>query len=51
MYERARWDNAAKSWVDEQVHVLDNVTLYDRERCRTSNRVGKTAKIAVFRRR
>src|ERR1700738_5074142 len=32
MYENAWWDNAAKSWVDENFHVLDNVTLYDRER-------------------
>ena len=41
MYENAWWDNAAKSWVDEQFHVLDNVTLYDRERWRTSARNGK----------
>ena len=34
MYENAWWDNAAKSWVDENFHVLDNVTLYDRERQR-----------------
>ena len=33
-YENAWWDNAAKSWVDENFHVLDNVTLYDRERRR-----------------
>lgn len=32
MYENAWWDNAAKSWVDENFHILDNVTLYDRER-------------------
>ena len=32
MYENAWWDNNAKSWVDENFHVLDNVTLYDRER-------------------
>jgi hypothetical protein len=44
MYENAWWDNAAKSWVDEQFHVLDNVTLYDRERWRTSARHGKTGK-------
>lgn len=31
-YENAWWDNAAKSWVDENFHVLDNVTIYDRER-------------------
>jgi hypothetical protein len=44
MYENAWWDNQAKSWVDEQFHVLDNVTLYDRERWRTWARSGKSAK-------
>jgi len=44
MYENAWWDNLAKSWVDEQFHVLDNVTLYDRERWRTSARSGKAGK-------
>ena len=44
MYENAWWDNQARSWVDEQFHVLDNVTLYDRERWRTSARSGKAAK-------
>jgi hypothetical protein len=43
MYENAWWDNVAKSWVDEQFHVLDNVTLYDRER-RRSARSAKTEK-------
>ena len=44
MYENAWWDNAAKSWVDENFHVLDNVTLYDRERWRTVGPVGKAGK-------
>lgn len=44
MYENAWWDNRAKSWVDEQFHVLDNVTLYDRERWRVSARSGKSGK-------
>ena len=44
MYENAWWDNQARSWVDEQFHVLDNVTLYDRERWRTSGRGSKTGK-------
>jgi hypothetical protein len=44
MYENAWWDNKAKSWVDEQFHVLDNVTLYDRERWRPSGRAGKAGK-------
>ncbi len=42
MYENAWWDNAAKSWVDENFHVLDNVTLYDRERRRSSTRTSKS---------
>jgi hypothetical protein len=44
MYENAWWDNQAKSWVDEQFHVLDNVTLYDRERWRTVARTGKSSR-------
>jgi hypothetical protein len=42
MYENAWWDNTAKSWVDENFHVLDNVTLYDRERRKRAG--GKAAK-------
>ena len=44
MYEKAWWDNAAKSWVDEQFHVLDNVTLYDRERWRNSSKLARTSR-------
>jgi hypothetical protein len=44
MYENAWWDNAAKSWVDENFHVLDNVTLYDRERRRPATRSGRSGK-------
>jgi hypothetical protein len=44
MYENAWWDNAAKSWVDENFHVLDNVTLYDRERRRPAGRSGRSGK-------
>jgi len=48
MYENAWWDNAAKSWVDENFHVLDNVTLYDRERRRlpAKSRGGKGERVA-----
>jgi hypothetical protein len=45
MYENAWWDNTAKSWVDENFHVLDNVTLYDRERRKRSG--GKPGKPGV----
>ncbi len=48
MYENAWWDNGAKSWVDENFHVLDNVTLYDRERrgraARSSTTSGRPTK-------
>jgi len=52
MYENAWWDNTAKSWVDENFHVLDNVTLYDRERRkRAGGKPGKpTTKPATGRR-
>ena len=44
MYENAWWDNTEKSWVDENFHVLDNVTLYDRERRKRANaKAGKAA--------
>ncbi len=51
MYENAWWDNTEKSWVDENFHVLDNVTLYDRERRKRAVKNGKAAaKPAVGRR-
>ena len=43
MYENAWWDNTEKSWVDENFHVLDNVTLYDRERRKRAVKNGKIA--------
>ena len=43
MYENAWWDNTEKSWVDENFHVLDNVTLYDRERRKRAGKPGKAA--------
>lgn len=44
MYENAWWDNTAKSWVDETFHILDNVTLYDRERRRLPTKAGAAKK-------
>ena len=41
MYENAWWDNSAKSWVDENFHILENVSLYDRERRRRAGKNGK----------
>jgi hypothetical protein len=52
MYENAWWDNTAKSWVDENFHVLDNVTLYDKERRKRAGAKGgkANAKAATGRR-
>lgn len=44
MYENAWWDNTAKSWVDETFHILDNVTLYDRERRKLANKTSTQGK-------
>ena len=41
MYENAWWDNSAKSWVDENFHILENVSLYDRERRRRAGKAGR----------
>lgn len=30
-YDKAWWDKAAQSWVNESFHLLEKVTLYDRE--------------------
>ncbi len=43
VYENAWWDNAAKSWVDESFHILENVSLYDRERRRQAGKSGKSS--------
>lgn len=31
-YEKAWWDKAAQSWVDENFHLLEQISLYDRGR-------------------
>lgn len=31
-YDKAWWDKDAQSWVDEDFHILEKVTLYDQER-------------------
>jgi hypothetical protein len=30
-YEKAWWDNRRKSWVDEGFHILERISLYERE--------------------
>lgn len=34
-YEKAWYDNARKSWVDEKFHIIDSVSLYDWEEQRS----------------
>jgi hypothetical protein len=31
-YEKAWWDNQDKAWVDESFHILERLTLFDRDR-------------------
>ena len=31
-YDKAWWDKEEQSWVDENFHILEQVTLYDQER-------------------
>jgi hypothetical protein len=31
-YENAWWDKGAQSWVDENFHILEQVSIYDRQR-------------------
>ena len=33
-YKNAWWSKKDKCWVDEKFHILDNVTLYDKEKAR-----------------
>ncbi|HAB15659.1 MAG TPA: replication initiator protein A [Verrucomicrobiota bacterium] len=40
-YQNAWWDRKNECWVDEKFHLLDNVTLVDRER-RAAQRAGQT---------
>lgn len=35
-YKNAWWSKEEQCWVDEKFHILDNVTLYDREKGRSS---------------
>jgi hypothetical protein len=37
-YEKAWWDKIAKSWVNEGFHMLDNLSLYDKETLRSMRR-------------
>jgi hypothetical protein len=42
-YDKAWWDKKEKSWVSESFHILDNVTLYDRERYARRKKAGGLA--------
>lgn len=41
-YDKAWWDKDAQSWVDENFHILEHVTLYDQERRLTRLRSGNS---------
>jgi Replication initiator protein A len=37
-YEKAWWDKAAQTWVNESFHIIDNVTIYDQQTARRFQR-------------
>jgi hypothetical protein len=39
-YEKAWWDKIAQSWMNEGFHILDNISLYDREMLTNFRRSG-----------
>lgn len=39
-YKNAWWDRGQQCWADEKFHVLDNVTLFDREKARKQSKAG-----------
>lgn len=47
-YKNAWWDKARQSWVDEKFHILDNVTLYGRERGPKGSQLQGTLAISCF---
>ena len=40
-YENAWWDRAGQAWVDEHFHILEQVSIYDRERSLRHSSVGE----------
>ncbi|MBN9693309.1 MAG: replication initiator protein A [Verrucomicrobia bacterium] len=47
-YQNAWWDREGQCWVDEKFHLLDNVTLFDREKYSHRNRVQTPLPISSF---
>jgi len=47
-YQNAWWDREGQCWVDEKFHLLDNVTLYDREKYSHRNRAQTPLPISSF---
>jgi hypothetical protein len=47
-YDRAWWDNEAKSWVDEKFHILDHVSLYENERHPARNQAQRPLPFSTF---
>jgi hypothetical protein len=45
-YKNAWWSKEDKCWVDEKFHILDNVTLFDREKARRAP-PGKQAQLPL----
>lgn len=46
-YKNAWWDKAGQCWADEKFHVLDNVTLLDRDQVRRQRQSGRQAQLPL----
>ena len=44
-YKNAWWDKGEQCWADEKFHVLDNVTLFDREMARRKKCVNRQSQL------
>jgi Replication initiator protein A len=47
-YDKAWWDNRAKSWVDQGFHVIGDITLYDQENHRRHHAHQSTLPFSSF---
>ncbi len=46
-YQNAWWDRGEQNWASEKFHILDNVTLYERERVRQQKKSGRQSQLPL----
>jgi hypothetical protein len=48
IYKNAWWSKEEECWVDEKFHILDNVTLFDKDRIRRKSKTGRSSQESSF---